>query len=332
MDSYGIREAQMAGRSASSYVNEYNDNIRSKNTKVRQDAKKNATDIQNQASSVADRNVAMDAYHSLGAIHTGYEHYQMLKKYGSYSNALITGTKNNIYNLTQGKLGSIPMGPQEKITRDTLDRAAAVVPLNKSQLARGKTAIISAQAEDYNKTGFKSGLNPEESLAQIRSKGTNLSTEGMSLESKLGRGIAKGSGLGEGAAHTVGLLAGGLEAGAQLGMTAFEDFSDGGKKFKSENSNQEVGDVAGMIGNALGVVSTFVPVLAPLGMVASGVSAVEDWIGSKKADATALQTNTDNARAQIGTTISAKLRPQQSTATYTGQTSLQKVSGQSSSF
>ena len=327
MDSYGIKEAQMAGHSHSDYVNEYNDNVRSRNHQLTQQYQKNKQDLINKATSVGDRNVAMDAYHTLGAIHTGYEHYNMLKRYGGYKNALVQGTQHNIYNITQGKMGSIPMGPAETAARGPLERAALIGKgLSPELQARGTAAIKVAQASD-EAGGFKSGLSAEDSLAQIKTKGPGTGSEGMSLESKVGKGIAKASGLSEGAAHGVGQIAGGIEAGALGLMTAYEDFSDGAKKFKSENKAQQVGDVAGMIGDAIGVASTIAPILAPLGVVASGVSAVSDWIGGKEADKAALANNASQQRGAMGTTISAKLRQQGSTATYTGSTSLQKVSG-----
>ena len=320
MDSYGIKEAQIAGHSHSDYVNQYNDNVKEHNDLATKNYKQKVGQIKSTDTGKTDTEAAMDAYHSLGALHTGYEHYSMLQKYGSYKNALVQGTQHNLYNMSQGKLGQAPkpsMGPNETMARAQLAKSSA--PMNPGRQARADSMIEGSIEEDA-----KAGFSKETA---------GVGEAGMSLESKLTKKLAKGIGMGESGAHTIGALAGGIESGVQGASLAFEDFSDGGKKFKSENTAQKVGDISGMASDAMGVVSTFVPILAPVGAVLSGVSMISDWIGGKEADSKSLSDAKSSYQSGLQSNKAPSLQSaNMSTATTTGATSLQKVSGSTSSF
>ena len=335
MDSYGIKEAQMAGHSQSDYVQQYNDHVKEHNHLATNAYLNTKSQLAGSQASATDRSIGMDAYHSLGAIHTGFEHVAMLRKYGGYKNALVQGTAHNIYNLSGGKLGQVPIGPKEMGVRNQLQATIKSSPagrLTTNQRYTGTADIEAARTQD-SAAGFKLYGKSTDSLETIGKETTqDLTSEGMSLEGKVAKKLSGAIGLGEAASHSVGQLAGGIEAGVGGVATAIEDFSSGAKKFKSENTNQKFGDVTGMVGSAVGVAATFVPILAPVAAVLSGVSAIEDFIGGHEADTKTNQSAATNYKSNLMTQKSQPIRQMGSTATDTGRTSLQKVSGTNSSF
>ena len=326
MDSYGIKEAQMAGHSQSDYVQQYNDHVKEHNHLATNAYLNTKSQLAGSQASATDRSIGMDAYHSLGAIHTGFEHVAMLRKYGGYKNALVQGTAHNIYNLSGGKLGQV----RNKLAATV--KASPAGRLTTNQRYTGTADIEAARTQD-SAAGFKLYGKSTDSLETIGKETTqDLSSEGMSLEGKVAKKLSGAIGLGEAASHSVGQLAGGIEAGVGGVATAIEDFSSGAKKFKSENTNQKIGDVTGMVGSAVGVAATFVPILAPVAAVLSGVSAIEDFIGGHEADTKTNQSAATNYKSNLMTQKSQPIRQMGSTATDTGRTSLQKVSGTNSSF
>ena len=192
-----------------------------------------------------------------------------------------------------------------------------------------KSALVDGTSQNVNQ--MTKGLLGTKAIGpELENAGESIADEGLSLEGKLGKSIAKASGISEDVAHVGGALLGPISDVASGVTTAVEDFGEG--KWKSQNKTQDAGDTLGMIGDAVGVASSFAPVLAPISAALEGASALVDWIGDDEADKSKASANLSDLKQNTETTVARPAEAETSTATFTGPTALQKVSGHTSSY
>ena len=225
--------------------------------------------------------------------------------------------------IPKGATGSAPTGPPASVSGGDVEK--------------GQAEVEKGQAEDramgvgWEKEGAQS--DPSKSLTQIGEDAkVGESDAGLSLQGKVLKAGLKKAGVNQGVAHSLGAVSGAVVSGAMGIDSAVDDFGDGGKKWKSDDGLQKAGQVFDFASDAVGVVDTFVPELAPLGAILGGVGAVMDMIGGDQAESkkkSQAQSTYKNASSESYTSAPDV---KGTVATTTGPTSLQKVSGQSSSY
>ena len=247
----------------------------------------------------------------------------------------------------RGPVGSQPS--RAELGGDTMSRPDAP-PLPSANRDSARAQLVS-EAPDTTPTGGnvaeaqqkdkdlgvgweKEGAQTDatKSMSQLREGAqAGASDEGLSLTGKIIKKGAMTAGLDQGIAHGLGAVSGAVVGGAMGIGTAVSDFGDGEKQWKGDNTTQKAGDVFSMAGSAMEVADTFVPELAPVSAVLGGIGAVLDFVGGEeKKGVTATASATKLQQSQNVQSMKAP-DYKQTTATTTGQTSLQKVGGISSS-
>ena len=327
-DSYGIHEAQLQGNSHAGYVNSYNDKVRAHNQgalKDYQDAKNNLVSGKDMLN---EKMGAMTGFDAINGMTGAYQSYKAIQKYGGVGNALMKNTSANLHQLTGGKLGTFAMGPNETQTRNALNMTASKT----KQTVGGAKAVAQAQAKDralgtgWEKEGAQS--DPLKSSSQISEDAKIGATdEGLNTEGKILKKGLTTAGVDSDVAHVVGKSAGGIIGGVELASTIDEDFGSD-DKWKSDDTEQKIGQGFDMVGDALSMASTFVPELAPVSAIVGGIGAIFDLAGGDKAESTKLSTAKGTYTSSQQQTISSSSVGTQrtTTATTTAPTSLQKVS------
>ena len=332
MDSYGIHQAQLQGSSSANYVNNYNDRLKAHKAGAFKDYQDTKNNLVSGKDMLNEKMGAMTGFDAINGMTGAYQSYKAVQKYGGVGNALVKNTQANLHQLTGGRLGTFAQGPAETQVRKALNMTAS----KGKQTMGGAQAVAKAQAQDralgtgWEKEGAQS--DPLKSSAQISEDAKIGATdEGLNTEGKiLKKGLTTAGVDGE-VAHVVGASAGGVIGGIELASTINTDFGSD-DKWKSDNTEQKVGQGFDMAGDALSMASTFVPELAPVAAVVGGIGALFDLAGGDKAEKGKAQQAKSTYQAQSGGT--AKSAPQQeklTTATTTGTTSLQKVGSSSSS-
>tara|TARA_R110000765_G_scaffold186138_1_gene291784 strand:+ start:2658 stop:3644 length:987 start_codon:yes stop_codon:yes gene_type:complete len=328
MDSYGIHAAQLQGNAETASNQGYRDTMRAHNQSVMAEYKGTMDKLSTGEDIGKGEFGGLTAYSSLSGIHAGYQAYQLYQKHGSFAGALTTGTQHNIYDLSGGKYGKLPMGPEEASTRSFAD---AHLGGNLDTLAQGQ--IKASQATDQA-AGWTRASDPSKTTGQITAdvaKTYGKSDENLSLEGKMIKGVGKMVG-GEDL-EKVGHLAGSVApivSGVASGVLGAVDMAENWKK---DDTGQKAGAVLGEVGSVLDAASAVAPILAPLAGLASAAGAISDLVGGIQAS------NKSKADAGSAKDEATSAVPQQhdsyvqsSTTTSMGPTSLQKLSGGSSSY
>tara|TARA_R110001599_G_scaffold29601_3_gene100998 strand:+ start:70 stop:1071 length:1002 start_codon:yes stop_codon:yes gene_type:complete len=329
-DSYGIHEAQQQGNSHAGYVNDYNDKVRAHNQGALKDYQTAQTNLKSGKDMLQEKMGAMTGFDAINGLTGAYQTYKSIQKYGGVGQAFVKDTSANIHQLTGGRLGTFAMGPAETQTRNALNMTASKA----KQTAGGAQAVIKAQAKDralgigWEKKGAQS--DPLKSSSQISEDAKIGATdEGLNTEGKILKKGLTTAGVDSDVAHIVGQSAGGILGGAELASTIDEDFGSD-DKWKSDDTEQKIGQGFDMAGDVLSMASTFVPGLAPISAVVGGIGAIFDLEGGDEAESKKLSTAKGTYTSSQQQTISAPTE-KTTTATATAPTSLQKVSQASSS-
>ena len=117
MDIYGIHAAQLQGNSHAEYVKEHNTQVAAHNQQAYQ-VYKNARATATTYNDVLNTKLgAMGAEHLGSGIHALYQGVKGVQQYGSVGKYARAGTSHNLFEITGGKYGTMPMGPNETLAR-----------------------------------------------------------------------------------------------------------------------------------------------------------------------------------------------------------------------
>ncbi len=142
--------------------------------------------------------------------------------------------------------------------------------------------------DESTSSSSKPASEIEEATTTVESEGSKIGTAakkvgevGEELEGKVG--ALKGALKGAGSVAGLGMKAFGAIGG---GISAYDLATQGLAKNKdgSYDVAKDVSEVSGVIGTGLDIVGTFLPVLEPLGALATGISAISDTIDEHKTD------------------------------------------------
>ena len=142
--------------------------------------------------------------------------------------------------------------------------------------------------DESSTSSSKPASEIEEATTTVESEGSKIGTAtkkvgqvSEELESKAG--ALKGALKGAGSVAGLGMKAFGAIGG---GISAYDLATQGLAKNKdgSYDVAKDVSEISGVIGTGLDIVGTFIPVLEPLGALATGVSAIADTIDEHKSD------------------------------------------------
>ena len=335
MDSYGIHQAQLQGNSSAGYVNRYNDRLKAHQQGALKDYQDSQKSLKSGKDMLNEKMGAMTGFDAINGMTGAYQSYKAVQKYGGVGNALMKNTSANLHQLTGGKIGTFAQGPNETLTRDSLNRASKISPLSADQTTRGGEAVTRAQAKDralgtgWEKEGAQS--DPLKSSAQISEDAKiGATNEGLNTEGKILKKGLTTAGVDSDVAHVIGQSAGGVIGGVELASTIDTDFGSD-KQFSKDNTEQKIGQGFDMAGDVLSMASTFVPELAPVSAVVGGIGAFFDLEGGDKAEKTKSTASTQKFNVDSGGSMKTAVQQKQTTATSTQPTSLQKVASSSSS-
>lgn len=372
MESYGIHAAQLQGNAETASNHDFINQVRSHNQQVMSNYK-SAKEKADSAGDISGGEYGgLSTYQSLSGVHAAYQSYQQMKNYGGglkgAGRAITAGAGANLYDLSGGRFGKVPMGPMEakaraRTTDDpvynrrtqlavegtgadgelkagaTADQRAAVgyrtaqrgLDATPAGVSHSAQQIAFGQAQDKASGAVDSSraANPiDKTTAEIRAAATTEGDKGLGFEGKImKKGITMATGS-EAIGHTIGALA---PVGQDIAGMAYGAY-DIAENWKKDNTAQKTGAVLGEVGGALDMIGTAVPVLAPLGLAVDAASAISDLIGGVEKDKDAVSAAAGARDAGLQTAPKqADNSVQSSTTTQTAPTSLQKLSGGSTS-
>tara|TARA_R110000737_G_scaffold351161_2_gene392484 strand:+ start:9562 stop:10554 length:993 start_codon:yes stop_codon:yes gene_type:complete len=328
MDSYGIHAAQLQGNAETASNHDYINQVRQHNQKVVSDYQSAVSGAQTKGEESDAKGGAESTYAAMRGVHSALQSYNTIRQYGGVKGALTTGVSQNIYDLTGGKAGSVPMGKYEARARDATTDNPSYEPMRNPQ--GSAEAQISAGQERDVAGGWTRAANPANKTTAEIQAGAKMgeNNEGLGFEGKVAKKLATTAGIDEGIAHGIGAAS---SVATGLGSMAYGAYNIA-ENWKSDNTAQKTGAVLGEIGGAIDLAGAAAPVLAPIGLAFDAASAISDLIGGVQKESSSLKTASD---AKSSDMLSApKQRDnnvQSSTTTQTAPTSLQKLSGGSSS-
>ena len=369
MDSYGIHAAQLQGNAETASNRDYINQVRSHNQQVMTNYKAAKEKADSAGDISGGEYGGLSTYQSLSGVHAAYQSYQQMKAYGGglkgIATAATTGASHNLYDISGGRYGQVPMGKYEAMARArTTDNPEYVAQQSLAKEATDDTGGLkfgatreqqaayssvmgqrqldqtpagmdhSAQQIGYaqrmdKQQGWTRDANPlDKTTAEIREGANMASDEGLGFEGKVikkGLTLATGS---EGIGHIAGAVA---PVGQDIAGLAYGAY-DIAENWKKDNVAQKTGSVLGEIGGALDIAGAAAPVLAPVGVAFDAASAISDLIGGVEKDHDAVKSAGATKDAALQT--APKLQDsgvQSSTTTQTAPTSLQKLSGGSTS-
>ena len=144
MDIYGIHAAQLQGNSHAEYVKQYNSKVAAHNTAA-YEKYKSAKDTATGIDEMINAKLGVEGAEHIGSgIHSVFQGVQGIKQYGSLGKYASAGTSHNMFELTGGRYGSLPMGPNETLAR----RGEAMADT-------GATAALKSAGESIAAVGTK---------------------------------------------------------------------------------------------------------------------------------------------------------------------------------